>query len=272
MTKLLTASTINQALVRRGRHLKKSLGQHFLADPNTARKIVELAGINPGDKVIEIGPGAGSLTIALLDAGALVSAVEIDEPMTQVLMDLVGTSTALRVINADAMEFDFGQLDATKLVANLPYNIATSLVINVLQRSSQISQLLVMVQKEVAQRWVAAPRTSAYGSPSVKIQYFARARIVGSVSPSVFVPPPKVESSLVSIERHRTIPECRTEALFDLVNAGFGKRRKMLRQSLKSACVNPEGVLHGAGVSPTARAEELGILEWLALANAVDSE
>ena len=255
---------------------RRDLGQNFVADPNTVRRIADLARVGPGDRVVEIGAGLGSLTLALADTGADITAVEVDRGIVPLLRDVVADRANVTVVEADAMDADWSALldpagdqagdPGWVLVANLPYNVATPLVCDLLDGVPQIHRMIVMVQREAAERFVANPRTPAYGAVSVKVAYWATGRIVGSVPASVFVPRPNVESSLIEIER-RTPPATAPATLFPLVRAGFGQRRKMLRRSL-DGIVTPEQFA-AAGVAPTARPEELDMFAWCRLADAV---
>jgi len=248
---------------------RRDLGQNFVGDPNTVRKIASLAQVGPGDHVVEIGAGLGSLTLALAETGAAVTAVEVDRGIVPVLRDVVADQPNVTVVEADATTIDWDDLLAPAprwtLVANLPYNIATPLVADLLDTAPQIAAMLVMVQKEVAQRFAAAPGSKQYGAVSVKVAYWATARIVGEVPPSVFVPRPNVDSALVRIDR-RTPPDTDRAELFDLVRTAFGQRRKMLRRSLAGR-VAPERFA-AANVAPEARPEDLDLAAWVRLADA----
>jgi len=255
---------------------RRDLGQNFVADPNTVRRIADLARVGPGDRVVEIGAGLGSLTLALADTGAEITAVEVDRGIVPLLRDVVADRTNVTVVEADAMDTDWGALldpagvragdPGWVLVANLPYNVATPLVCDLLDGVPQIRRMIVMVQREAAERFVANPRTPAYGAVSVKVAYWATGRIVGSVPATVFVPRPNVESSLIEIER-RTPPPTDPATLFPLVRAGFGQRRKMLRRSLDGIVTAEQ--FAAAAVAPTARPEELDVVAWCRLADAV---
>ena len=248
---------------------RRDLGQNFVADPNTVRRIAELAHVGGGDRVVEIGAGLGSLTLALADTGADITAIEVDRGVVPILRDVVADRTNVHVVEADAMHLDWADLlaghDDWVLVANLPYNVATPLICDLLDEVPAIARMLVMVQREAAERFAASPRTSAYGAVSVKTAYWADAKVVGHVPASVFVPRPNVESALVAITR-RTPPDTDPATLFGLVRAGFGQRRKMLRKSL-AGIVAPD-VWEVAGISPTARPEELDVDAWCRLADA----
>ena len=250
---------INDLLARAGRHPSRALGQNFVADPNTVRRIAALAGVGPGDRVVEIGAGLGSLTLALRETGADVTAIEIDHHLVPLLRETV-EPVGVRVIEADAMTFDWQALlgqDHVTLVANLPYNIATPLVADLLDGVPQIERMLVMVQREVGERLAAGVGDEHYGAVSVKVSYWAEAKVVGRVPPTVFIPQPKVDSALVSIVRRAELP---ADIDFALVRAGFGQRRKMLRRSL-SGLVD-DAAFACAGVRPEARAEELDVAAW----------
>lgn len=262
-------SRINELLDRSGLAPRRDLGQNFVADPNTVRRIASLAKVGPDDHVVEIGAGLGSLTLALADTGAEVTAIEVDGGIAAVLRDVVAERPNVTVVEADAMGADWQELLAGSerwtLVANLPYNVATPLVCDLLDGVPAIRSMLVMVQREVAERFAAPPGNKQYGAVSVKIAFWATARIVGHVPGAVFVPRPNVESALVRIDR-RQPPDVDREALFALVRGAFGQRRKMLRRSL-AGTVDP-AVFAAAHVSPEARPEQLAIDDWVRLADA----
>jgi 16S rRNA (adenine1518-N6/adenine1519-N6)-dimethyltransferase len=250
----------------------RALGQNFVADANTVRRIARLAAVGAGDNVVEVGAGLGSLTLALAETGASVTAIELDRHVVPVLRSVVERAR-VHVVEGDALRLDWDSLlGATSgwvLVANLPYNVATPLVADLLDGVPQIQRMLVMVQREVGERLAAQPRDEAYGAVSVKVAYWARAKVVGRVPSTVFVPQPRVESALVSIERHPDGPAISpgivtAERLFAVVRAGFGQRRKMLRRAL-AGTVDP-GAFDRAGVRPEARAEELDLDAWARLA------
>ena len=254
-----------------GLRAKRALGQNFVVDANTVRRIARLAGVEGHPHVLEIGAGLGSLTMALSEIAGHVTAVEVDEALLPLLKENVGELANVTVVHADAMQLDWPALlgDSTDwvMVANLPYNVATPLIADVLDFVPQVSRMLVMVQKEVADRFAASPSTSAYGALSVKVAFHATARVVGQVPASVFLPRPNVESSLVEITR-RTTPIDDTidrTKLFALVRMGFAKRRKMLRGSLAGSVEQSD--FEAADIAPTARAEELSIHDWLRLAH-----
>jgi 16S rRNA (adenine1518-N6/adenine1519-N6)-dimethyltransferase len=267
----LTRTEARGLLDRFGIRPKRSLGQNFVVEPNTVRRIAELAGVGVGDRVVEVGPGLGALTLALLETGAEVTAVEIDDVLVEVLEEVAGDHGSLRIVHADAMGVDWESLLGAgpwTLVANLPYNVSVPLVCDLLDDVPAIVRLVVMVQLEVADRLVASPGDDAYGLPSVKVAYHAEARKVGRVPPSVFLPRPRVDSALVDVVRRpEPLVAADPELLFRLVRAGFAHRRKMLRGALRG--IVDEAGLVAAGVDPTLRAEDLDLAQWAAIAAGV---
>lgn len=266
----LTRRQLAEALERHGLSPSRALGQNFVVDANTVRRIARLAAVGPGDHVVEIGAGAGSLTLALVESGAHVTAVEIDRHVLPLLHEVVD-GHGVTVVDGDARTLDWTEVLARApswvLVANLPYNVATPLVLDLLDDVPAIDRMLVMVQREAGERLAAGVGHPAYGIPSVKVAYWATARLVGRVGREVFLPRPRVESVLVEIVR-RAAPATTAdpERLFELVRAGFGQRRKMLRGSLRGQLVPDAFTV--AGVRPEARAEELSVADWGRLANA----
>jgi 16S rRNA (adenine1518-N6/adenine1519-N6)-dimethyltransferase len=264
-----TRAELAAMLEHHGLRPRRSLGQNFVADPNTVRRIARISGVGPGDRVVEVGAGLGSLTWALAETGAQVTAVEADPRLVEALLGQ-GLPPNVQVVAGDAMALDWGSLlaeDKWALVANLPYNLATPLVVSLLEGVPAIGRMLVLVQLEVAQRLVARAGEPAYGAVSVKVSYWATARLAGRVPKEVFLPRPKVESALVALERRPAPPVPPGVAypeLAALVGAGFAQRRKMLRRSL-AGLVAPE-VFELAGVAPEARAEDLDVSEWGKLA------
>ena len=264
----LTRREVLALLTEHGLRPSRALGQNFVVDPNTVRRVARLAGVGSGDRVVEIGAGLGSLSLALAETGADVTAVEIDRHLLPVLRAVVEPA-GVRVVAGDARTLDWDRVlgpgEDWKLVANLPYNVATPLVLELLERVPAIVRMLVMVQREVGERLAAGVGDEAYGAVSVKVAYRAWASVVGRVPPTVFVPRPKVDSVLVLIER-RPAPAAEADEgrLFSLVRAGFAQRRKMLRRSL--AGLVDEEAFAGAGVRPEARAEELDVEAWGRLA------
>ncbi len=267
----ISRSDASRQLDGAGLRAKRALGQNFVVDANTVRRIAKLANVDEHPHVLEIGAGLGSLTLALAEIAQSVTAVEVDDALLPLLNENVGHLPNVSVIHADAMRLEWnallGEHTDWALVANLPYNVATPLIADVLDFVPQVSRMLVMVQKEVAERFSASPSTPAYGALSVKVAFHATSRIVGLVPASVFLPRPNVESALVEIVRHKTPidPTVDAKQLFSLIKMGFAKRRKMLRGSLAGR-VSPEQ-FDAADITPTARAEELTVHDWLRLAH-----
>ncbi len=266
-----TRTEVNALLERHDLGPSRALGQNFVVDPNTVRRIARLARVGPDTPVVEIGAGLGSLTLALVETGAEVTAVEIDRHLLPVLREVVADHP-VRVVAGDAMALDWNELlaghDNWVLVANLPYNVATPLVLDLLAGVPAIERMLVMVQKEAGERLAAAPGSGIYGIPSVKVALRATAKLVGKVGPDVFLPKPRVDSALVEVTRRtEPITEADTDRLVELVETGFNQRRKMLRRSL-SALVDPAAFAQ-AGIDPEDRPERLSVEDWgrLALAS-----
>ncbi len=259
-----TRTTLTALLAQHDLGPSRALGQNFVVDPNTVRRIARLSGVGPESHVVEIGAGLGSLTLALVETGASVTAVELDRYLVPVLREVVA-GHPVRVVEGDAMRLDWTELlaghDHWTLVANLPYNVATPLVLDLLAGVPAIERMLVMVQLEAGERLAAGPGSRTYGIPSVKVALRASARIVGKVGPDVFLPRPRVDSALVEIVR---LPQPATDAdpvrLVELVETGFNQRRKMLRRSL-AALVPPEAFA-AAGVDPENRPEQLSVQDW----------
>lgn len=257
-----------------------------MIDPNTVRRVAQLARVGPGDNVVEVGAGLGSLTLALAETGANVTAVEIDDGLVPILTSVLqgsGNSERVRIVQGDALSLSWkellsfsgpddratGSIDDWVLAANLPYNIATPLVAKLLDEVPEIKRLVIMVQREVGERLSAGPGDEAYGAVSVKVSYYATASVLARVPPTVFMPRPNVDSVVIGIERRpdpAVDPDLVSPSrLFAVVRAGFAQRRKMLRRSL--AGVVEIGAFEAAGIDPTARAEELGVEAWGKLAS-----
>lgn len=252
---------------------KKSLGQNFVVDANTCQKIARLAEVNSSDHVVEIGPGIGSLTLALLESGAKVTALEIDSRLAArlpITLKEHGASN-FEVIETDALNFNDLPSDINKLVANLPYNISVPVLLYFLEHFSNIKSGIVMVQSEVAERLAARPGTKDYGAPSAKAAWWAKLELSDSISRKVFWPIPNVDSSLVSF--HRLEPVDRSESLrkatFQVIDLAFGKRRKMLRSALSELFGSSgaaESALSAIGINPTDRGESLSLSDFIAIA------
>lgn len=271
---MLGAREVQELLDRHGLDARRSLGQNFVADPNTVVRIARLAGVGPGDHVVEVGPGLGSLTLALADTGAQVLAIEKDATLLPVLREVLHEHGAddVQVLGADALELDWGAAlggaSPWVLVANLPYNVAVPIIMSVLEQATSVRRLVVMVQKEVADRLAAGPGGRTVGVPSMRLAWYAEAELLGTVAPEVFVPRPRVTSALVGITR-RPPPtdEIGPESVLSLVGAAYRQRRKMLRSTLGRSV--PVAAFERAGIDPTARPEQLSIEEWTRLALAV---
>jgi 16S rRNA (adenine1518-N6/adenine1519-N6)-dimethyltransferase len=256
----------------------KKLGQNFVIDGNTVRRIVRVAGVEQGDTVVEVGPGLGSLTLGLLEAGASVVAIEIDKRLAAQLPATVGelapeVADRLAVIREDALAVTELPSAPSRLVANLPYNVSVPVLLHFLEHFDSIRSGVVMVQAEVGYRVAAGPGSKVYGGPSVKAAWYGAWRTAGTVSRQVFWPVPNVDSVLVAFERHEVEPgdEALRRRTFELVDAAFQQRRKMLRQALSGVfgdSATASATLEAAGIAPTLRGEQLGIAEFVALARA----
>ncbi len=270
-----TRTEVSALLTNYGLAPRRAFGQNFVVDPNTVRKIARLADVRAGDFVLEIGAGLGCLTLALAETGAEIVAVEIDNGLVEVLRENTALLLNVEIIHGDAMQLDWQPLLAKSkhwhVVANLPYNLATPIVADILDGLPQVDHLLVMVQSEVADRLVAQVGSDAYGAVSVKIDYWATAKIVGAVPATVFFPQPRVESALVEIRRREEpgVAQVVSNNLFALVRTGFAKRRKMLRRALADVAL-PED-FKSAAVNPESRAEELDLAAWGRLCRVIDA-
>ncbi|WES64895.1 16S rRNA (adenine(1518)-N(6)/adenine(1519)-N(6))-dimethyltransferase RsmA [Microbacter sp. GSS18] len=254
----------------------KKLGQNFVVDANTVRKIVHVADVRDGERVVEVGPGLGSLTLAILETGASVTAVEIDHRLAERLPATAAahgvSAGALTVVDADALRVTDLPGDPSVLVANLPYNVSVPVLLHFLETFPGLRRGVVMVQSEVGERLAAPPGSKVYGAPSVKAAWYGPWRLAGSVSRQVFWPVPNVDSVLVAFERDdepRGDEELRRRT-FAIVDAAFQQRRKMLRQALASrlggSAAQASELLERAGVAPTARGEELAIEDFVRIA------
>ncbi|MDP6872446.1 MAG: 16S rRNA (adenine(1518)-N(6)/adenine(1519)-N(6))-dimethyltransferase RsmA [Alphaproteobacteria bacterium] len=264
---------LREVLARHGIRATKTLGQNFLLDLNLTRKIARAGGSIDGQTVLEIGPGPGGLTRALLAEGAShVVAVERDRRCLAALEDLAtAVPGRLTLVEADALEVDEYALSPrpSRIVANLPYNISTPLLFKWLDRLELFESLTLMFQKEVAQRIIAAPGGKAYGRLSVMVQWRCRAAALFDVPPRAFTPAPKVTSTVIGLEpRSSPLAPADASSLEAVVAAAFGQRRKMLRSSLKQISADPAGLLAAAGLEPTLRAENLSVEQFCALARA----
>jgi len=281
--RLLTPAAVRALAARHGVRPTKQRGQNFVVDPNTVRRIVRAAELERGETVLEVGPGLGSLTLALLDQDHSVTAVEIDRGLAQALPETVAEYAPsyvdrVTVVEADALRLR--HLDPptpTALVANLPYNVAVPVLLTLLAGFPSLQRILVMVQLEVADRLAARPGSKVYGAPSVKASWYADVRRVGVVGRNVFWPAPRVDSGLVAMTRrplpmpppsHDTRAVSR-EQVFAVVDAAFAQRRKMLRSALAAVAGSPTAAteaLESAGVDPTLRGEQLDVDDFARIA------
>ncbi len=283
-TGLLNPASIRRIADQIGLRPTKTRGQNFVHDANTVRRIVSLAQVGAADRVIEVGPGLGSLTLGLLETGAEVVAIEIDEVLANQLPGTVaermpGAAERLEVVLSDALDVKvIPGAEPTALVANLPYNVAVPVLLHMLAICPQWSTGVVMVQSEVADRLVAAPGSKIYGVPSAKLAWYAEAIRVGNVPPTVFWPVPNVDSGLVRITRRRSPhvdgrnPRVTRSQVFRVVDAAFASRRKMLRSALAGLCggsMAASELITAAGIDPTARGEALDIGDLARVAEAL---
>ncbi|WP_410600414.1 16S rRNA (adenine(1518)-N(6)/adenine(1519)-N(6))-dimethyltransferase RsmA [Amycolatopsis sp. lyj-90] len=279
MTELLGPAEIRALAAELDVRPTKKLGQNFVHDPNTVRRIVDLSGVGEGDVVLEVGPGLGSLTLGLLATGAEVVAVEIDPVLAGRLPNTVaerGGAERLTVVGADALRIKADDLPErpTALVANLPYNVAVPVVLHLLAELPSLTSGLVMVQTEVADRMAAGPGSRTYGVPSVKLAWYGKTRKVAAVPRSVFWPVPNVDSALVAFERgDDVVSSVSRERLFAVVDAAFSQRRKTLRAALASWAGSAERageLLEKAGIDPKTRGEQLDVHQFARIAAATD--
>ncbi|GMQ85390.1 MAG: 16S rRNA (adenine(1518)-N(6)/adenine(1519)-N(6)) -dimethyltransferase RsmA [Acidimicrobiia bacterium] len=249
---------------------RKTLGQHFLADPNIIRKIVRLSGVGPGSKVIEVGGGTGTLTAELAATGASVVVYEIDEGLVGVLHEVLGGMPNVEIRHRDVSRVDLQDAlsgEPWALVANLPYNVGTGILLDALRFAPRIDRFVVTVQTEVAQRLFAQPGSKVYGIPSIVVALHATGKAAFALRPDVFYPEPNVGSTVVELQR--VSPPANAEEAITLAMGAFQQRRKMVRGSLTSRLDDPAGVLQRAGIDPTSRAEQLAPDDFVRLAQAV---
>jgi 16S rRNA (adenine1518-N6/adenine1519-N6)-dimethyltransferase len=270
---------LRDVIARHGLGAKHGLGQHFLLDLNLTAKIARAAGDLARGTTIEIGPGPGGLTRALLDAGARVLAIELDRRCIPAQEEIAAAYPGrLAIVHGDALKLDpvaecaaRGLAAPYRIAANLPYNVATALLMGWFAAIERYESLTLMFQKEVADRLVAAPRTKAYGRLAIAAQWRCTIERLFTLPPGAFVPPPKVESTVVRlVPRAEPLAPADPKILERVTAAAFGQRRKMLRQSLKSLGADAEALCRAAGIAPTARAEELTVAEFAALARALE--
>lgn len=265
---LMGAARLRQLLADHDFVPRKRWGQNFVVDPNTIRKVIKVAGLAPTDRVIEVGAGAGSLTLGLAAAAGSVVAVEADSRLEPVLRESLGSLANVEIVLADVLSLQPADFKADRMVGNLPYNLAATIVLHMLAIAQEISDLTVMTQREVGERLAAPPGSEAYGQTSVLVAYWGDARVAAQVSRSAFWPVPNVDSVLVRITR-RSPPEVDRDRLYEVVKAAFSQRRKTLRNSLAAVAGSgprAEDVLKEAGLDPGARAEELDLDAFAAIA------
>lgn len=274
MSGLLGAAEIREIAERIGVRPTKKLGQNFVVDANTCRKIVKSADVDPKDIALEIGPGLGSLTLAMLESAESVIAIEIDDRLA---LELPATaarhgfdSSKLTIVNADAMAISELPVNPTVLVANLPYNVSVPVLLRFLKLFPTLRSGIVMVQSEVADRLVAKPNSKTYGSPSVKAAWWADLTSAGTVSRSIFWPVPNVDSSLVRFVRHQNAgDEVLRKTTFKIIDAAFAQRRKMMRAALSDICGSSSeasAVIEASGIDPTIRGEALELADFIKIA------
>ena len=274
MSNLLGAAEIREIAERIGLRPTKKLGQNFVVDANTCRKIVKSADVGPTDIALEIGPGLGSLTLAMLESASEVIAIEIDERLAAELPETAERhgfdSSKLTIINQDAMGITTLPKDPTVLVANLPYNVSVPVLLRFLELFPTLRSGVVMVQSEVADRLVAKPDSKTYGSPSVKATWWADLTSAGTVSRSIFWPVPNVDSSLVRFVRHQSAgDETLRKATFKIIDAAFAQRRKMMRAALSDLCggsAAASSIIEASGIDPTIRGEALQLSDFIKIA------
>ncbi len=268
---LLGASEIRELAAKLELNPSKGLGQNFVIDGNVCQRIVRQVDINEGDVILEIGPGLGSLTLAILETGAQLIAVEIDTRLATQLPETVNlhnSSADLIVINKDALELVELPKSPTVLVANLPYNVSVPVIINLLERFPSLREGVVMVQAEVADRLAAKPGGKDYGVPSIKCAWWADLELAGNISRNIFWPVPNVDSKLVFFKRHEPLgDELTRKKVFALIDAAFSQRRKMIRSSMSSVLgERAESLIQSAGIDPTLRGEALDIQAYCKIA------
>ena len=270
-TDLLGARRLRELLDKHGAAPKKSLGQNFVIDPNTIRKVVDIAAIAPAQRVLEIGAGCGSLTLGLASVAQHVVAVEIDDRLIELLREVTGTLPNVSLVHDNALDIDLGSFETEVLVGNLPYNIAALLVLRVLEEAPQITRLTVMTQREVGERLAARPGSKTYGQTSVMVRFYGEASVATRVSRRAFFPEPNVDSVLLRIDR-KPEPDVDKARFFEVVREGFSQRRKMLRNTLAASRGGPEAVeraLSSSDLPTTARAEELDLDDFVRLTKAL---
>jgi 16S rRNA (adenine1518-N6/adenine1519-N6)-dimethyltransferase len=274
MSNLLGAAEIREIAERIGVRPTKKLGQNFVVDANTCRKIVKSADVGANDVALEIGPGLGSLTLAMMESAKEVIAIEIDDRLSVELPETAKRHgfdiSKLTIINEDAMNVSTLPIEPTVLVANLPYNVSVPVLLRFLELFPTLRSGVVMVQSEVADRLVAKPNSKTYGSPSVKATWWADLTSAGTVSRSIFWPVPNVDSSLVRFVRHQSAgDEALRKVVFKIIDAAFAQRRKMMRAALSDMCggsAAASSIIEASGIDPTIRGEALELADFIKIA------
>jgi 16S rRNA (adenine1518-N6/adenine1519-N6)-dimethyltransferase len=272
---------------RHGFRPKKRFGQNFLVDRNIVGKVLDAADIREGDSILEVGPGAGTLTLAIAQRGARIVAVEVDRGLIAILQEVLSGHPNAQVVNADILGLNMRRFLAdhfgpakVKIVGNLPYYITSPIITAVIEARTQVEHIVLMVQKEVAERLRASPGTKDYGSMSVYVQFYSEPEIIAHVSKNVFLPPPEISSAIVRLNvRSRPPVEVPSdEGFFDVVHCAFGQRRKTLLNSLADCPAlglskqQVADVLHGANIDPSRRAETLSLQEFAAIVSKVGTD
>lgn len=268
---LLGAAEIRELAAKLDIHPSKGLGQNFVIDGNVCQRIVRQVTITPEDRVLEIGPGLGSLTLAILESGVPVTAIEIDKRLAAELPETVknhAPNSNLTVLNKDALEVTELPDAPTVLIANLPYNVSVPVLLNLLERFDSLREGVVMVQAEVADRLAAKPGSKDFGVPSLKAAWWADLSLSGNISRNIFWPVPNVDSKLVYFKRHVALgDEVLRKRVFGLIDSAFSQRRKMIRSSMSQVLGhNAEQIIQSAGIDPTLRGEALDISAYCAIA------
>ena len=274
MSNLLGAAEIREIAERIGVRPTKKLGQNFVVDANTCRKIVKGADVGSNDVALEIGPGLGSLTLAMMESAREVIAIEIDDRLAAELPETAKRhgfdANKLTIINEDAMSVSTLPIEPTVLVANLPYNVSVPVLLRFLELFPTLRSGVVMVQSEVADRLVAKPNSKTYGSPSVKATWWADLTSAGTVSRSIFWPVPNVDSSRVRFVRHQSAgDEALRKVVFKIIDAAFAQRRKMMRAALSDMCggsAAASSIIEASGIDPTIRGESLELADFIKIA------
>lgn len=284
MKKLYSPAVIREVMARHNVSFHKSLGQNFLIDGNTVRAIADAANLGPDDVVVEIGPGIGALTQELAERAGRVIAIELDRGLLPVLEDNLGAYSNVRIVSGDALELDFNDLVGEsgggaaeyKIVGNLPYYITTPLIMHVLERGFNFTFFVLMIQKEVARRIVAAPGTKDYGILSLAVQYYTVPELALKVPQTVFMPRPEVDSAVLKLERRKSpaVNVANEQLFFKVIRAAFGQRRKTLLNALANARLGVskeelQAMLEATGLDPGRRGETLSMEEYGVLANAL---